>query len=386
MTLPWLSEEENFIKDTAERFAREQLAEGYMGRAKDEVLDRDLLRKMGQLGLIAPIFAEENGGISASSMVQGVICEAIAYADINLSYICMTTPLIGCVIEKYGSAETREEVLPKMAAGELIVQLGLTEPRGGSDAANLIVKATKKGDKYILNGEKTSISYGAQAEMSLLFARTDQDTPGAHGVSAFLVPLDLPGVTCTRFDDVGSSSVGRGSVFFDDVEIPASALLGNEGEGFTKVMAGFDLSRFLIALQCLACAQASVDETWQYIQEREAFGKPLAKFQGTTFPLAEHESRLAAVRALCYQGLALRDQGLPHTKEAAMVKWMAPKWGTDIIHECLVQHGHYGWGHEMPHMQRMIDVMGLQIGDGTAQIMKTIVTRETIGSIGVAYK
>ena len=151
-------------------------------------------------------------------------------------------------------------------------------------------------------------------------------------------------------------------------------------------MAGFDLSRFLIALQCLACAQASVDETWQYIQEREAFGKPLAKFQGTTFPLAEHESRLAAVRALCYQGLALRDQNLPHTKEAAMVKWMAPKWGTDIIHACLVQHGHYGWGHEMPHMQRMIDVMGLQIGDGTAQIMKTIITRETIGSIGVAYK
>ncbi len=386
MALPWLSEEENYIKDTAERFAREQLADGYMGRSKDETLDRELVRQMGQLGLIAPSFAEENGGIGASGLVQGVVCEAIAYADINLSYMCMITPLIGGVIEQYASEEIRAEVLPQMATGELLVQLGLTEPRGGSDAANLVLKATKKGDKYILNGEKTSITFGAQAHMCMLFARTDQETPGARGVSAFLVPLNLPGVTCTRFDDVGSSSVGRGSVFFDDVEIPASALLGNEGEGFTKVMAGFDLSRFLIALQCIACAQSSVDETWQYIQEREAFGKPLAKFQGTTFPLAEHESRLAAVRALCYQGLVLRDQGLPHTKEAAMVKWMAPKWGTDIIHECLVQHGHYGWGHEMPHMQRMIDVMGLQIGDGTAQIMKTIITRETIGNIGVAYK
>jgi len=120
MTLPWLSEEENFIKDAAERFAREQLAEGYMGRSKDESLDPDLLRQMGELGLIAPSFAEENGGIGASSMLQGVVCEAIAYADINLAYMCMITPLVGGVIEQYGSEETRAEILPKMAAGELL--------------------------------------------------------------------------------------------------------------------------------------------------------------------------------------------------------------------------------------------------------------------------
>ncbi len=386
MTMPWLSEEDLFIKDTAERFARERLKDGYQGRCNDHHLDRKLLKEMGALGLIAPTFGEDYGGIGSTSLLSGVICEAIAYADLSMSYICMTTPLIGGVIEKYGNEVMKEDVLPKMAAGELIVQLGLTEPRGGSDAANLIVKAEKKGDKYVINGEKTSISYGDQAEMMLLFARTDQNKPGARGVSAFLAPLDLPGVTCTHFDDIGTRPVGRGQVFFDDVAIPESALLGNEGEGFTKVMEGFDLSRMLIALQCLGTAQASVDETWQHIQDREAFGRPLAKFQGTTFPLAEHEGKMAAVRALCHQGLMMRDKGLPHTSEAAMVKWMGPKLATDVIQNCILLNGHYGYTTEMPHHQRMMDVMGLQIGDGTAQIMKTIITREKIGSIGVAYK
>lgn len=386
MSLPWLTEDERFIQETAQRFARERLAEGYLARSKDECIDRGLMRELGQLGLVAPTLDERYGGIGASSVVAGLVCEALAYADINVSYVPMIAPLVGGVIQQHGSEAMKDEVLPQLAGGEIMIQLGLTEPRGGSDAANLALRATPRGDCFVLNGEKTSISYGAQAEMMLLFARTDADTPGARGVTAFLVPLDLPGVTCTRFEDVGSRPVGRGSVFFDDVELPDTAMVGNLGEGFTKVMQGFDLSRFLIALQCVSAAQASVDETWQYIQEREAFGRPLAKFQGTTFPLAEHDSRLAAVRALCYQGLAARDRGLPHTKEAAMVKWMGPKWATDIIQSCLVLHGHYGWGMELPHLQRMIDVMGLQIGDGTAHIMKTIIARETIGPIGVAYK
>ncbi len=386
MSLPWLTEEERFIQETAQRFARERLAEGYLARSKEECIDRGLMRELGQLGLVAPTLDERYGGIGASGVVAGVICEALAYADINVSYVPMIAPLVGGVIQQHGSEAMKEEVLPLLAGGEIMIQLGLTEPRGGSDAANLSLRATPRGDHFILSGEKTSISYGAQAEMMLLFARTDPNTAGARGVTAFLVPLDLPGVTCTRFDDVGSRPVGRGSVFFDEVELPATAMVGKLGEGFTKVMQGFDLSRFLIALQCVSAAQASVDETWRYIQEREAFGRPLAKFQGTTFPLAEHDSKLAAVRALSYQGLAQRDRGLPHTKEAAMVKWMGPKWATDIIQECLVLHGHYGWGMELPHLQRMIDVMGLQIGDGTAHIMKTIIARETIGTIGVAYK
>jgi len=313
MTLPWLTEEELYIKDTAERFARDRLREGYLVRSQEHRLDRGLLREIGALGLIAPTLAEEYGGIGASGVVSGVVCEALSYADINFAYVCMTSPLIGGVIQTHGSEEMKQEVLPQVAAGELLLQLGLTEPRGGSDAANLAVKATRKGDRYIISGEKTSITYAAQAEMMLLFARSEADKPGARGVTAFLVPLNLPGVTCTNFADVGSRPVGRGQVFFDDVEIPLSARLGNEGEGFTKVMEGFDLSRVLIALQCIGAAQASVDETWQYIQQREAFGRPLAKFQGTTFPAGrtrQHARRRA--RALLSDIDAARQESAPH--------------------------------------------------------------------------
>lgn len=387
MKTQWmLSDDHEMVRQTAERFARERLLEGYQRREKVHVLDRGLMREMGELGLIAPNVPEEYGGIGAPSMVNGLIAEAIAYGDFNMSYVNMLTPLITDVLLRYGSAEVKQRYIPSLAAGETICALGLTEPRGGSDASHLVVSATRKGDRFILKGEKASISFAAQADSVLLFARTDPKDSGPRGVSAFIVPLDLPGVSRTAYDDLGTIPVGRGSIFFDDVEIPADSMIGKENSGFTQVMVGFDLSRLLIALQCVGAAQASVDETWQQVTEREAFGFKLSKFQGVSFPLAEHESWLEAIRSLCYKALQMRDQGLAHTREAAMVKWMAPKYCTEIIQNCLLLNGHYGYTMNLPHQQRMRDVLGLQLGDGTAQIMKTVITRETIGSVGVHYK
>jgi len=174
-------------------------------------------------------------------------------------------------------------------------------------------------------------------------------------------------------------------VFFDDVRVPAANVLGEEGRGFTQVMVGFDYSRALIALQCVGAAQASLDEAWAYTKEREAFGGPIARFQGVTFPLVEGESMIAAVRQLSYHALALRDAGLTHTAEAAMVKWMGPKTAFDVIHQCLLTFGHYGWTKDLPHQQRMRDVMGLEIGDGTAGVMKLIVARERVGRAAMQY-
>jgi cyclohexanecarboxyl-CoA dehydrogenase len=382
-----LTDEQKMIQEMAERFAKEKLYDGYRERAlKHDPLDRGLILEMGELGLLSPNIPEEFGGIGAGSYVNGLICEAIAYSDFNMSYLNMTNPLISDVIMRFGSEEMKHEVLPKMASGELISALGLTEPRGGSDAGNLILKAERTDTGYLLNGEKTSMTYATQADNVLMFARTGTVESGPYGVSAFLVDLNLPGVSRTVFDDIGCKPVGRGSVFFDNVEIPASALLGNENEGFTKIMVGFDLSRVLIALQCLGAAQVSVDETWQYVQEREAFGLPLVKFQGVSFPLAEHESMLQALRALSYQTLNLRDGGHVHTSEAAILKWMGPKYATDIIQSCLLLNGHYGYTTDLPIQQRMLDVMGLQIGDGTAQIMKSIIAREKVGKIALQYK
>jgi cyclohexanecarboxyl-CoA dehydrogenase len=164
--------------------------------------------------------------------------------------------------------------------------------------------------------------------------------------------------------------------------VPASHRLADEGAGFVQVMQGFDFSRALIGLQVLGAAQASLDETWAYTQQREAFGAPIAMNQGVTFPLAEAATYVAAARQLCYYTLRLKDAGQPHTSEAAMCKWLAPKTAVDTIHQCLLTHGHYGWSLDLPHQQRLRDVMGLEIGDGTAQIMKLIIAREAARSLG----
>ena len=373
------------LRDVARRFAREKLKPDYQKRESQPGIDRALFKEMGALGLIGVDLPDEYGGMGLSGVTAGIITEEIAYGDFNVSYMQLLSSLMGAIIHANASPELARTWNSRIVAGEAIVALGLTEPRGGSDAANLQLKARRVGDEYVLSGEKTSITFADQADAIVLFARTGKPEEGARGISAFLVDLNQKGVQRTRFNDVGSKIIGRGSVFFDDVRVPVENRLGEEGKGFTQVMQGFDFSRILIALQCVAAAQASIDETWEYVKERHTFGAPLAQYQGVSFPIVEFETLIAACRQLCYHGLALRDAGQPHTAEAAMVKWMAPKTSFDAIHQCLLTFGHYGWSMDLPHQQRLRDVMGLEIGDGTAQIMKLIVARERVGRAAVQY-
>ena len=373
-----LTDEQSAFQETARRFAREKLAPGYQRREVEGRIDRSLVREMGALGLIAPELPEQMGGLGAPSLTSGLIAEAIGYADVNAAYIQILGSLNGKIIAGHARPELAQQWLPRLVSGEVIVAIGLTEPRGGSDAANLALSARRSGDTYILKGEKSSISMADQADAVVLFARTGTPESGAHGVSAFLVPMNTPGVTTLRYNDLGSKAIGRSSIFFDDVVIPSQNRLADEGAGFVQVMQGFDFSRALIGLQVLGSAQASLDESWAYVQERKAFGAPLSKNQGVTFPLAEAETMVEATRQLCYRTLALKDAGKPHTAEAAMCKWLAPKTAVDVIHQCLLTHGHYGWSLDLPHQQRLRDVMGLEIGDGTAQIMKLIIAREKL--------
>ena len=373
-----LTDDQRAFQETARRFAREKLAPGYQRREVEGRIDRALVREMGALGLIAPELPEEMGGLGAPSLTSGLIAEAIGYADVNAAYIQILGSLNGKIIAGHARPELAQQWLPRLVSGEVIVAIGLTEPRGGSDAANLALSARRSGDTYILKGEKSSISMADQADAVVLFARTGTPESGAHGVSAFLVPMNTPGVTTLRYNDLGSKAIGRSSIFFDDVVIPIQYRLADEGAGFVQVMQGFDFSRALIGLQVLGSAQASLDESWAYVQERKAFGAPLSKNQGVTFPLAEAETMVEATRQLCYRTLALKDAGKPHTAEAAMCKWLAPKTAVDVIHQCLLTHGHYGWSLDLPHQQRLRDVMGLEIGDGTAQIMKLIIAREKL--------
>lgn len=376
---PTLSEDLASIRGLARRFAAERIAPGYMERDRTGVIDRALVREIGGLGLIAPELPEAFGGLGLPSLTSGLIAEAIGYADLNVAYLQILGALNGAIIAAHGAPDLAAEWVPKIVGGQAIVALGLTEPRGGSDAANLALSARRTGDRYVLNGEKSSISMADQADAIVLFARTGAPQERARGVTAFLIPMATPGITATRYNDLGSRAVGRSSVFFQDVEVPPEWRLAGEGQGFRQVMQGFDFSRALIGLQVLGAAQASLDESWAYIQDRHAFGAPLAANQGVTFPLAEGETAVAAARQLCLHTLRLRDGGLAHTAEAAMCKWLAPKTAVDVIHQCLLTHGHYGWSMDLPHQQRLRDVMGLEIGDGTAQIMKGIIAKRRIG-------
>ena len=381
-----LTEDQQALVEVARRFAQERLRPEYQRRELQGNIDRALLREMGSMGLLGLELPKQYGGLAEGALTTGLVTEAIAYGDFNVSFIMLLCSLLCPILHRNAKADLAMYWNRRCVAGEALLALGLTEPRGGADAANLAMKARKSGDSYILSGEKTSITLADQCDAIIVFARTGSPGDGARGVSAFLVPIDLPGIERTRFQDLGGKILGRGSVFFDDVRVPADNLLGREGEGFTEVMKGFDYSRTIIALQCVAAAQASIDETWQYVKERRAMNTPIVQFQGVSFPLAEYETQLAACRQLSYHGLALKDAGLPHTVESAMVKWWGPKIAVDAIHQCLLTFGHYGWSHDLPHQQRLRDVMGLELGDGPAQIMKLIIARERGGRLAVQYR
>jgi cyclohexanecarboxyl-CoA dehydrogenase len=220
----------------------------------------------------------------------------------NIGYVTVNISLIGQILSSFGDPDVVAPWSAGMLAGELLPSIALTEPGGGSDAANLSLKARRDGTDYLLDGEKTSISLATQADFSVVFARTGETGSGARGISAFLVPLDLPGITRTSFDDHGDRSVGRGSLFFDEVRVPARFLLGTENKGFVQVMQGFDYSRALLGIQCLAVARKSVDETWVHAAGRQAFGKPLVSCQGGVLPAGRgrDDAQLRAVVVPAY--------------------------------------------------------------------------------------
>ena len=375
---PYIDEDLAALGEHARRFATDRIAPGFLERDRTRVLDRTLMRQMGEMGFIAPELPEQYGGQGMGCLAAGVIHEEIARADLSLSYINLLASLTGQILAEHARPDVAAHWLPRLTRGEALLAFALTEPRGGSDAANLRLRMTRDGDHYVIDGEKTSISAADQADATVVFARTGTVESGARGVSAILVPMDTPGVTTTRFDCHGQRAIGRGSIFFQNARVPASHLLGQEGQGFVQVMQGFDFSRALIGLQVLAVARVALEETWEYVAQREAFGKPLSAFQGVSHPLADYETQVEAARLLCLQTLWLKDKGLPHTAEAAMCKWWGPKLAYDTVHQCLLSFGHGGYDRGLME-QRLRDVLGFQIGDGTAQIMKTIIARGRAG-------
>jgi cyclohexanecarboxyl-CoA dehydrogenase len=383
MDLAFSPEQDELVR-TLRQFARRELAPRSAQWDKTGEFPWEAWRRMGELGLLGLRVPAAYGGQEADFLTFGIAMEEIGRGDFSCTYGIQLAGLAGEILGRSGSEAIKTRWLPPTASGEAVVALALTEPGAGSDAANLACRAERDGDGYVITGEKSGISLGMAAQAAILFARTDP-AGRARGVTAFLVPLDLPGISRSPLRDMGTRAIGRAVLAFDHVRLPASHRLGEEGTGFYQVMQGFDYNRIGIALACLGVAQQSVEETMAYVKERRAFGRTLARFEGVSFAIAEAATHLEACRWLCYRALWLADQGRPHTKESAMTKWWGPRLAVDTIHQCLLLHGHYGYTDELPFEQRMRDVIGLEIGDGAAEVMKMVVARELMGRESLPY-
>jgi cyclohexanecarboxyl-CoA dehydrogenase len=382
-----LSPDQIELRGAVRRMARRDLASGYLERAKSTEFPWEAYRQVAHLGVLGLLAGPGHNPLDREDhLAAGLAVEELAYADFNLANAVIPVLLTSSLIARSGTKQMKERWLASLVAGQTYLAFGLTEPHSGSDAAALrtTATATADGDGYLLTGEKTSVTMLAHAEAMLVTAQTKRDGISL-GVSAFLVDLSADGIATYRIPDTGWRPMGRGIVHFDDVRVPSSARIGAEGAAFRSVLAGFDFTRPLLALTGIGCAQACIDQTARYVADREAFGAPLASFEGVSFPLAEHSTTLEAARLLCYAALWLRDQQRPHSAEASMSKWYGPLVASAAVKDCLLLHGHYGYAEEFGLEQRLRDVMAIEIADGTAQVQKIVIARERFGRDFVPY-
>ncbi|GAB3568912.1 acyl-CoA dehydrogenase family protein [Spelaeicoccus albus] len=376
MDFGFSSDQETFRASVRE-FARSTLAPH---DAEDDVngaMRPEMPRQMANIGLTGLRIPDKYGGQGAGALEVGIAAEEVARADLNACYLIVNSTLVSEIMLGAADADQCRRWLPSIADGSTIPALVLTEPEHGSDAASLTVKAEPDAGGWRLTGEKTSITMGMYADVGVVLARTGN--AGPSGVSAFIVDLDDGHITRSVFDDLGNRPIGRASIYFDGMPVPRDGLLGAEGSGFTSAMRGFDYSRAVMALACLGTAAAALDDAIGYARIRTAFGAPIGTNEGVAFPLVECATRLRAARLLCYEALWRKDQGMPHTVEANMVKWLAPKLAVEIVHQSLLTFGHTGYSSDNPQGRRLRDVIGLEIGDGTAQITKLVVARNLLG-------
>lgn len=372
------TEEQTLIANALRDFSKAELLPHYARHDRSGTFPRDVWQKMAGMGLFGLRVPEAYGGQAFDCVTAGLAIEEAAKGDFNLCYGILNASFAGDLLGRHASETIRRDWLAPMAAGDRIISVCLTEPQGGSDAANIRTRAERQGDHYILNGEKSSVTLLMAGDAGIVFARTDPSA-GAKGVSAFLVPFDSPGITRQPYRDMGSKCIVRGSMFLENVVVPADNRIGPENGAFGPVMQTFEYTRALIGLMCIGATMQTLEETIAYARDRTAFGQPISKNQGVSFPVAEWWGRLTMARWHCYRTLWLRDQGLPHNAEAAVCKGMIPEICMGALQDCLILHGHYGYTQDFAVEQRLRDVAGQLIADGTPQICKIVIARHLFG-------
>ncbi len=377
-----LTQDQEAIRDMVRDFARNEIAPRALEWDEAQHFPRELFEKLGELGLLGVVIAEEYGGAGLGYVEYVSILEEIGAAD---GGICLSVAAHNSLCTNhlylFGSEELKREFLPRLASGEWIGAWGLTEPEAGSDAGGTRTTAVRDGDEWVLNGTKTFITHATAGDAAVLVARTSKEQ-GHHGISAFFVPFDRPGVEPGKKENkLGMRSSDTSSLVLEDCRIPAGYLLGEEGEGFIQAMKVLDGGRISIAALSVGIARGALDAALEYANTREQFGRTLASFQLTRAKLADMATSVDAARLLTQRSAAMKDAGLKTTRESAMAKVYASEVAVAVAEEAIQIHGGYGYTKDYPVERAWRDAKLCTIGEGTSEIQRMVIARELLKAL-----
>jgi cyclohexanecarboxyl-CoA dehydrogenase len=373
--------EQELFRRTVREFARKEIGPKIREYERKQEFPWDIFRKMGKSGLLGLRLPKQYGGQEADAVTMGILQEELA----RVGWQIPLGDILGEILALHGSERLKTEWLPGLAKGEKMLGVANTEPSAGSDAAAITTRAVRKGDHYVLNGEKQFITGIDECGAYCILAKTDPDK-GARGVSMFLVETNSPGIERYKLDAMGWKLFSFGGLVLKDVSVPAANLIGEENQGFLYVMETFDLMRALIAIWCVGMAEESLDENIEYVKQRKAFGRPIGKFESVQSRIVDGYTKLEAARLLCYKTLWLKDKGERITKHSSMVKWYVPLLAFNIVNDCLQNRGALGYTTECLDEYRLREIRGASIGDGTTDINKIVVARELLGREFLPYR
>ncbi|MEU0268511.1 acyl-CoA dehydrogenase family protein [Nocardioides sp. NPDC006303] len=373
---PWMDQDLEDLRDLARTFCEKEIKPNIESFIANKQVDRDLWRKAGEVGLLCLSVPEEYGGGGGTFAHEAVVIEEQARVGDSSWGAPLHSGIVAHYLVAYGTEEQKQEWLPKMASGEVVAAVAMTEPGTGSDLQSITTKAIRDGDDYVVNGAKTFITNGNQADMVLVAVKTNPEEKGA-GISLVIVPTDTPGFRRGRvLNKIGMKGQDTCELFFDDVRIPATNLLGSqEGEGFVQLMLQLPQERLIVALGCVAAMEFAYAETIAYVHSRTAFGRPVFGFQNTKFTMAEVATEARVARSFIDECIELHIKGELDIPTVAMAKYWCSERAMKVVDKCVQMHGGYGYMEEYPIARAFTDLRVQQIYAGTTEIMKEIISR-----------
>jgi acyl-CoA dehydrogenase len=364
------------FRDLARSFCEKEIKPNVDRWIANKQVDRDLWNKAGELGLLCLSIPEEYGGGGGTFAHEAILIEEQARATDSSWGVSLHNGIVAHYLLAYGTEEQKHHWLPKMASGEVVGAIAMTEPGTGSDLQSVKTKAIREGDEYVINGSKIFITNGAQADMVLTVVKTDPEQAAA-GISLVIVPTDTPGFARGKvLDKIGMKGQDTSELFYEDVRVPVANLLGSEeGQGFVQLMEQLPQERLLVAVANVAAMEMCFDETMRYVHDRSAFGRPIWGFQNTKFKMAEVATEARVARSFLDECIGLHLEKQLDVPTAAMVKLWCSERAQKVADKCLQLHGGYGYMNEYPIARAWADLRVSQIYAGTSEIMKEIISR-----------